>query len=213
MTIFSQTISAVSYEVYGGSAAAADYLLASIGDGATAYRALATDDQSRMLIAATRYIDSLFWLGTATGLAGVTATTLQFPRSGLTDQYGNVLDATNVPVQVVSAAFELAAIVAADPAALDATDTGSNVQSLGAGPAQIAFFRPTSAQDGNATRLPTVVDRLLGRWLATSAAASALAAFVSGTNASQHFLRGRSCACGLTPCCCAEQRPDVAWPA
>jgi hypothetical protein len=211
MAIFVETIGTTSFEVYGGVTACTAYLLGSASAGATAFRALATaDDQVRRLVDASRYIDEQYWQGVATALAGGTPTTLQFPRTGLTDVAGQPLDATNVPGVVVTAAFEMAAILAGDPDAAAAADQGSNVSSLGAGPARIAFFRPTSPADGNATVLPTVVDRLIGRWRAGArAAASGMA---TGINPVSNF-RSASCSwCSSSPCSCSNQRPDRTWP-
>lgn len=212
MAIFTETIGTdlTPFEVYGGLTACTHYLLASGDDGAVAFRAAAADDQKRALVGATRYIDGFFWSGVATGLAGGTPTTLQFPRSGLTDAYGAALDATNVPSQVVSAAFEMAAILVVDPTAASNADQGSNVASLGAGPASLSFFRPTSAQLGTASVMPTVVDRLIGRWLASSQAA--VAGFISGTNPCSDFSMCTSCGCSMSTCCCSAGRRDVTWP-
>ncbi len=213
MAIFVETISATSFEVYGGLTACSAYLLGSSSAGAGAFRALTSpDDQVRRLVDATRYIDTQFWQGLATGLAGGTATTLSFPRTGLTDVSGAPLDATNVPREVVSAAFEMAAILASDPEAASAVDNGSNVQSLGAGPARISFFRPTSEQDGNATALPTVIDRLLGRWRAAASAAAAFAGFAGGVNPVSNFRTSCSFCGSASTCRCGEQRRDIRWP-
>lgn len=212
MTIFLETITgdATGFEVYGGLAACAHYLLGSSSDAAAAFRALASDDQKRRLIDATRYVDQQFWQGTATGTAGGDATTLAFPRTGLTDVNNQPLDATNVPVLLVNAAFEMAALIAADPSVVANTDTGSNVASLGAGPAQIAFFRPASVADGNATVLPTVVDRLVGRWLA-GVGAGVPGGVITGASSRSDF-RDRCGLCRNSPCCCSTGRREVTWP-
>jgi hypothetical protein len=168
MAIHLETISGVDFEVYGGVTAISNYLLGSSTAGAAAFRRLASDDQKRRLIDATRYIDEQRWQGAATGLAGGTATSLQFPRTGLTDLAGASLDAANVPAALLAAVSEMAAVLAVDVEAASAVDAGSNVQSLGAGPASLSFFRPTSAQNGTASTMPVVVNRLIGRWLASS---------------------------------------------
>lgn len=211
MAIFTVTLDgdAVPFEVYGGLPACVHYLRPASDDSAIAFKALSSDDQGSRLIDATRYIDEMMWQGAATGLVGVDPTTLQWPRSGLTDQYGNPLDSTTVPIQVVNAAFEMAAILAGDPSASSNVDQGSNLQSMGAGGASLSFFRPTSAADGTASRLPTVVDRLIGRWLASSV--SVAGGFISGTNAHSNFLS----VCdlhGVENCGCSGQRRDVRWP-
>jgi hypothetical protein len=212
VTIFIELIAGddAGYEVYGGAAACAHYLRAALGDGPVAFRALSADDQVRTLVMATRYIDSQPWQGTATGFAAGAVTSLQFPRAGLTDVDGAPLDVSAVPRLVEQAAFEMAAILAADPTVAAAVDSGSNVQSLGAGPARISFFRPTSAGDGNASVLPPAVDRLIGRWRAAAGTGAVLAGFVSGSSSASNF---STCGtCGLSSCCCAEQRRDVWCP-
>lgn len=211
MTTFTETVTGATtpVEVYGGLAACADYLLSSSSDGAVAFRALATDDQKRRLIDATRYVDQQFWQGTRTGLVGVDSTTLAFPRTGLTDEAGAALDSTTVPRQVVEAAFEMAGILASDSTAAGNADQGSNVQSLGAGPASLSFFRPTSAALGTATVLPVVVDRLVGRWLASAGAVTA-GVIITGASARSDF---RDCTiCGSRGCGCSGGRRDRTWP-
>lgn len=184
MAIFIELVTGdtTGFEVYAGLAFVSRYLNSSSSAAAQAFRALASDPdaQKRALIDATRYIDSYFWQGIATGLAGGTPTTLAFPRSGLTDANGAALDATNVPLQVNEAAAEMAALICADPDVVTNVDTGSNVASLGAGPASISFFRPQSVADGNATALPTVIDRLIGRWLAGAGAQKGVGGFATG---------------------------------
>lgn len=212
MTIFLETIDTDSVEVYGGLTACARYLKFSSSDGAAAFRALAgtPDDQKRRLVDATRYIDQQFWQGVATGLVGVDVTTLAFPRSGLTDVTGAPLDATTVSQLVVNAVFEMAALLAADPTVSANVDTGANISSLGAGPAQISFFRASSVADGNATVLPTVVDRLIGRWLA-GAGTGAIGAVITGASSHSDF-RDRCGVCGGSACSCSIGRRDVTWP-
>lgn len=166
MTIFAATVGAASAEVYGGVTACTAYLSLSSSAGAVAFRALAPDDQARALIDATRYLDAYGWPGAPTTPA-VGGTTLQWPRTGVyrigTDGTLTAVDSTTVPIEIVDAAFEMAAIIAADPSAFSLTDQSSNIQSLRAGSAGITYFDPTSTRDGTARVLPTVVDRLVGR--------------------------------------------------
>ncbi len=173
MTFFETITGGTAIEVYGGLTACDAYLLAAIGDGADAYRALTAggDDRKRLLITATRTIDSYDWLGVATLEGG---TTLQFPRSGLTKTDGTAMSSAEQLALVSRAVFEFVAILADDPAAASAVDTGSNIQRVDAGGGVgVSFFAASSQQGGNATRLPTVVHRLIGRLLGGGAAASA----------------------------------------
>lgn len=212
MAIFTVTIGADTVEVYGGLTALKSYLNTTVGDGATAFRALTTDDdRGRLLVASTRYIDAQIWQGAATGLAGVTATTLQFPRSGLTNLDGTALDPTNVPQALINAAFEMTALLADDSSIAAAVDSGSNVGMLRAGSAELQFFQPQSAQIGNVTSLPTPVDRLIGRWLAASSAAlaQAIAGVATGLSGCSDFSTCCSI-CSCSPCCCPST--NLAWP-
>lgn len=212
MSIFTVAIGTDTYEVYGGLVACNSYLNGNSDDGSAAFRALEADDQARRLIGATRYLDSQPWVGAATGLVGATPTTLQFPRTGLADSRLLPVDSTTVPLVLVEAAFEMAAILAGDTSAAANADTGSNVQSLGAGPANLSFFRPQSIADGNATRLPTVVDRLIGRWLA-SGSVTVVAGIATGVDGRSDFREEACGGCGSTSgCSCVRGVRNVRWP-
>lgn len=180
---FTETLSTgETAEVYGGLVAANAYLAFAVGDAATAWRALANtpDDQKRFLVAATRMLDGLAWQGTANGAS---STTLQWPRDNVTDADGNAVDPATVPTGIVNGCFELAAQLAGNASVQDQTDAGSNIQSIGGGGAPtITFFRPTSAQDGNAPVLPLPVLRLVGQYLAAASASAVGASY--GTSAS-----------------------------
>jgi DnaT-like ssDNA binding protein len=169
MSIFTVTIIGVTPnpEVYGGLTAAGNYVGALLGKVPAAWRALSTDDQGRTLVMATRYIDMQGWPGVATGLAGGTPTTLQWPRSGVTLADGTTVDSVNVPPEFVSATFELAVLIASDPNLPSKVDQGSNLKRADAGGGVgVEYFNPTSAALGTAPRMPQVVAMLLGKFLA-----------------------------------------------
>lgn len=164
MAIFSVTIGGNSYEVYGGLTAATTYLTAAFGPAYTAWLALGADDKSKTLVTATRYLDEQAWSGEATGTVPPDPTTLEWPRSGITD-----VSELAVPPEVVQAAFELAVLIAADPTLPTKTDQGSNISSVGAGGGvSVSFFSSTSAARGTAPLLPPIVQRLVGRFLAAA---------------------------------------------
>lgn len=213
MSLFTVAITGIAspIEVYDGLPAVDDYLNAAIGDGATAWRALIAandaDGRKRILVSATRFIDSLGWQGNPT-TPPVSSTTLQWPRTGVVIDGGTAVDPNTVPAAIQQGVEELCALIAADPSVLTQADSGSNIQSMGAGPAAMSFFRPTSLSDGNATELPTVLNRLVGRYLATAALSSALAGVASGVNSCSNF----DCStCGCSPCCCSGSR-DITSP-
>lgn len=192
MSIFTVTIAGVTnpIEVYGGATAASDYVGAMFGDAPTSWLALSPDDQARTLVTATRYLDQQAWQGTATFLVGVTATTLQWPRSGVVNSDGTAVDATTVPVAIVQAAFELAVLVADDPDVITEIDGGSNLQQIDAGGGVgVTYFNPTSAAFGSASRLPGILDRLVGRYLASPSgdAGSALGGYSGNGGCESHF--------------------------
>jgi len=64
-----------------------------------------------------------------------------------------------------NAQYELAVMIVEDSTVTDAADQGSNIQSMGAGSAQITFFNPTTK---NADPLPPILMRLVGPYLSVS---------------------------------------------
>lgn len=184
MAIFTVVISGVTpnIEVYGGLTAATSYVGSLLGAQPDAWRAQSVDNQGRTLVMATRYIDQQGWPGVRTGLAGGTPTTLAWPRSGVTLADGTVVDSTIVPPEVVQATFELAVLVASDPTITSKVDTGSNIKSVSAGGGVgVEFFNPTSMLLGTASRMPAILMRLLGKFLASAAGGSSEGGFgVSG---------------------------------
>jgi hypothetical protein len=163
------TINSNTYEVYASLADVEKYLAGTIGDGADAFRTLDNgDDKCRLIVQATRYLDLLSWQGLATGLLGVDSTELAWPRSGVTNPDGSTVDSTTVPTAVIKAMEELVAILAGDADVASASDQGNNVKKLDADGTSIEFFRPTSALDGTAPVVPTIIAKLVGKWLATT---------------------------------------------
>lgn len=160
------------------------YIGARFGPSYRAWEALTDDDKNRTLVSATSYIDSLQWQGTATGIVNGNVTFLQWPRSGIEG-----VDSATVPAAIVNATFELAVLIVGDPDLPQNADSGSNVQSMGAGPAQMSFFRPTFAANGTASVLPPLVNRMIGQWLA-GAGVGATGAVVTGINPCSDFDRG-----------------------
>ena len=139
--------SGASYAVYGDLPSAKVYLAGAIGPGPDAWNALvaASNDTvcSQLLVAAYRYLERQAWNPTT---APDTPT-----RSGI--------------LAFQQAEYELAAIFAADTSVNSATDQGSNVMTLRAGPVMVEYFRPTSAAAGTATKLPQVLMDLIGPYL------------------------------------------------
>lgn len=142
---------------------AKNYVGARFGPNYTAWLALSDDDKNRTLVSADDYIDSMAWQGTATGTLNGSPTSRAWPRSGI-----DGVDPTKVPDAIVEASFELAVMIAADPDLVNKLDQGSNISSAsGGGGVSVSYFAPTSTASGTATLLPPLVQRKIGRYLAT----------------------------------------------
>ncbi len=153
-----------SYDVYISNAEADAYLEAQIS--ATAWRAETDEDQQdRAIVSATRLLDRQLWQGEKTDPYQLHA----FPRTGLTyPDSGDAVPSDAVPQEVLDATAELASLL------LDGSDVQTNtqpgtslVQSLKAGSVAISYFRGEPLL----SRLPTIIEELLGFWLAGSAIA------------------------------------------
>ncbi len=168
MSLQTVTVATISVEVYGGLTAAKAYHAVSSAPASVRYTALLTDEaKARRLIDATRYLDTLPWVGVATDPA-VDSTTLQWPRTDVQIVINGEtvdVDPDTVPADILTAVYELAAMFTVNPALSGQADQGNNIQSLAAGPAQISFFAPTSIKDGTATVLPPNIDRLVAKYL------------------------------------------------
>jgi len=139
------TIGTATATIHGTYAAAVDYVSTMFGDAYTTWLGFDVDDRKRTLVAATRYLDRQAW---STDYATFAAR--------------DAVDAFK------TASYELAALAAEDASVLSAVDSGSNIKSVGAGGAFVDYFNPTSQLLGNATKLPPILQALLGAYLATS---------------------------------------------
>lgn len=152
---------------YGGLVAAKEWLGAESTPGPVAWMALATDsEKSKRLVDATRYLDQLSW------------------------RTIDDTEAAAAAVAIVTATFELAGLITIDNETTAAVDAGSNIKSLSAkAGTSIEFFRPTSALDGTASTLPVIIQRLIGKYLASSdpSIAAAAAGISTGTTENSHF--------------------------
>ena len=172
------SIDGVDYDVYISQADANAYLAGQIA--ATAWRAETDEDQKdRAIISATRLLDRQLWQGEKTDPAQLHA----FPRTGLTyPDSGDAVDSATVPQEVIDATAELASIM------LDGSDVQTNVdpntslvQSLKAGSVAISYFRGEPL----ASRLPTIIEELLGFWLAGRATYATVTSY--GTDRESQF--------------------------
>lgn len=150
-------------EVYGGLPAALHYLNYSISDGAAAFRGLSADDQARMLVAATRYIDRLEWQGSATTPA-VGGTVLQWPRSNVVDATGASVSSATVPQNILDAVFELAGTFSAEQDFETYRDPIAALTGVSDGSVRLNYSVPVGSQENGGPQLPPIVLMLVAQY-------------------------------------------------
>lgn len=175
----SVTIGGDTFEVYGSAAGLATYANGSTLWYAT-HAAASADARARALVEATRLLDRQRWQGAKVS----DGQALAWPRSGVTVD-GAAVSEASVPDAIVWAAYELALAILAKPTVIAGTSTGSNVQSVGAGPTAVTFFAPTPG-----ARFPDRVQELIGGYLYGADGAATLAPgglYATGTDGCSQF--------------------------
>lgn len=161
------TPSGTVFPVYGTQAAMLAYHNGSLGTEAAALLVATADQQAKALVEATRMINRQGFIDPVTTFA-------------LRDAF---VDAEAQPI-FQWAAYELAPLLLSDPDLKANPTSGSNVASVGAGPAQVSFFRPTLGQTG---RFPTIIKELLGAYLSGSVSSADGVANSYGTDGESAF--------------------------
>lgn len=159
------TIGGNPYEIYGTEAAADVYWAGGLGEGADAWAVAAaiTDRHKQSLVAATRLLDRMPWIGTPVGTP-VIDVVLQWPRSGI-----DGVSSLSVPDVVQKACYELAAALLVDSDLQTQATTGSNVKHVVADTVEVEFFQGTLGITGP---LPKQVMDLIGVYLSGSSVAA-----------------------------------------
>lgn len=139
------TVGTGSELIHGTAAGAVAYVDMMFGDTYTTWAALTSDNQKKTLAAAVRYLNAQAW-----------------------NEDADTFTERDAIAAFETAQYELAVLIASDASVLSAIDSGANIASMGAGSAQISFFAPTSVALGTATKLPTIVHRLVGSYLAAA---------------------------------------------
>ena len=140
MSITTITIGANDYIAYA-SVAEADIYLAVDPVRSAAWTALTPDQKGINLIAATRRLDQLPWVGEKTGGA---AQVNAWPRTGVSYPDGTAVSTTDVPTEVEQATIIIAGDITLSSTAAETSTPGSNIKRTKAGSAEVEFFRPTS---------------------------------------------------------------------
>jgi len=126
------------------------------------------------LVSATSWLDRQIWLGSKAG----DPQPLEWPRTGITDPYGNPVDSGSVPSFIEYATNELALYLGEDGELQEQQNQGDNTKRLKAGSAEIEFFFDSRTINGNT--FPVVVMELVGYYLSGSSGISP--PFASGTD-------------------------------
>lgn len=156
----------VGIDTYVTEAEATTYLTQALHAG-TAWSGASSATREQALVTATRMLERQQWVGTQAPLSPG-PWELAWPRSGVTDQYGNAVSDAAVPQFIEDAECELALALLQDASAQSNADASSNIQSLQAGSASISYFRPVKAG-----RFPTIVQELIGFYLASRVSVAA----------------------------------------
>lgn len=164
------TIGSHDYTVYGDTHTVDDYAEGAIHSAG--WDALTEEAKPKYCVTATRTMERQKWAGSKTEDDQV----LAWPRTGLTYIDGSEVDASEIPQQVIDGFCEICLALANGSELQDVTSTENAIASLAAGSVSITYFRGAG---GTPTRFPTVVQELLGLWLASQE--NAVSASSSGT--------------------------------
>jgi len=156
-SVSSVTISGVAYDVYGTETEIKQYIAGRLGTDA--YDNASGGDKKKAHVQATRWMDTLTFQGLPTDL--VTPQPLAWPRTGMVDCNSQLVGDTIVPDELCEAIGELVLVILGSNDASDAAGTGKNIKKVGAGSAQVEFFRPGDSQGKSGTPLPTQAWRLV----------------------------------------------------
>ncbi|RPH64980.1 MAG: hypothetical protein EHM89_00125 [Acidobacteria bacterium] len=135
-----------SETIHGTYAAAQTYIAMSYGSTYDAWTALATDDlRKRTLAAAVRYLNSQVW-----------------------NEDADTFAERDLIAAFATAQYELAVLILADASLTSSLSAGSNIRSVSAGGAGVEYFAPATLEAGTATKLPPIVQRLIGAYLGSA---------------------------------------------
>jgi hypothetical protein len=163
----SETITLSSGEqetIHGTFADAKSYIAMMYGESYDTWRTLATDDKKKQTLAsAVRYLNAQVWIDSADTFA---------ERDAI--------------AEFATAQYELAVLIANDPSVTAVLDAGTNIRSVSASGASVEYFAPLKPGAG-ATKLPMIVHRLIGKYLAASQGAMSVVGYSSTGGDSSEF--------------------------
>lgn len=156
------TIGSSTYDVYSDVATADIYFNASTRF--EEWDAFTDDEKARGLVQSTRLIDRQVWEGEKTATSPEEPG--QFPRTGLTDCYGDAVDSTTVPAQVIEASQLLAIDIMGGNTVETSRTQEDTTKRLKADTVEIENFRLDSSVTSG--RFPLPVMDLISCFLSSS---------------------------------------------
>lgn len=169
------TISGTDFTVYSDVATADAYFL-----GSTQYAtwaAYTADQKARGLVSASRLLDRQTWTGTLTAISPESG--LAWPRTSVTDCYGDAVDSETIPDAVIEASQLLALYILGSDTFETSSSTEDRTKRLKADTVEIEYFR---ANESDSTKYPLPVMELIGCFLSGSTTiAGSLSYGVDGT--------------------------------
>ena len=162
-------ISAITFDVYGTEAGAADYFKGTLAG--TAWLSAASNTKKQAQVTAARWLNRQSWVGDKTS----DVQPLAWPRTSVED-----VDDATTPLSIINAEYELTLALLNDNTADQKADTSVNAKKVKAGSAEVEFFKTV---EGFA--LPTIAYQLVKQYLASSAGLAV--GLASGTDEESAF--------------------------
>ena len=141
--------------------AEADTYMALHARGFDLWQILDNPTKERALGTAYRSLERQRWKGAKT----VDTQTQEWPRTGVTDKYGNAVATGTVPQEIKNAQIELAVEISQDDAAETNTNASRTTSRVKAEGVEVEWFSPQEAG-----RYTTAVQELIGQFLAAGGA-------------------------------------------
>ena len=164
------------YDVYADVEDADLYLIAAIH--AANWQSATEDTKKQALVSATRLLDRQRWRGDKTD----SSEPLAWPRTstGIDGVEDDI-----VPADIVNGSIELAlSLIDGSDVQANSTPLAQKLESIKAGSVALTYFRSAEGIVASGARFPTVVQELVGRYLAGSEAA--LLGVVTGVESGTH---------------------------
>lgn len=138
-------------------------------------------EKERALITSQRLLERQTWQGDQT--APKPGQALAWPRTGVTDRYGDAVASATPPQAIIDAQVELAFDISQDTDVEEEKDANSNTKKVVADTVEVEFFNPVR----NGGRFPSIVQELVGEFLAGAGSGTSVGLQVFGTDVASRY--------------------------